>query len=401
MQVPAGGTEMKQRFEVLDSWRGIAALMVALYHLLIPSHFQQVGLITNGGLFVDFFFVLSGFVITHAYLDPLQSGLPFGTFIIRRIGRLWPLHIAILAILVMREFAVYGASSAGLIPLQPVFEGGTGLLQLAESVFFVQAVGIDRTHSWNGPAWSIATEFWAYVVFAVLALVARKKNAFTAAAIVIAAIGAAVVALYSPTYMTTHFDHGIFRCLYGFFVGHLTYRAFASTQGMRSSTLLELVVLLVAGAYITNTNILPANPWTMIAPLVFAVVVWVFAFEAGRVSSLLRRPLFLALGLWSYSIYMVHDFIAFAVIKFVNGCASTVEAEVSALYRLTCRAVVPPEVFSNPWTLDAVSIVFLAIVIALSALTYRLIEVPGRTFFNELAKRWSVRTRQRVSPTSP
>src|SRR5690606_39081732 len=96
-----------------------------------------------------------------------------------------------------------------------------------------------------------------------------------------------------------------------------------------------------------------------------------------------------------------HDFIAFAVIKFVNGCSTTVEAEVSALYRLTCRAVVPPEVFSNPWVLDVVSIAFLAVVTGLAALTYRVIEVPGRTFFNGLARRGYSRPTAAEASTNP
>ena len=53
--------------------------------------------IRHSYLFVDFFFVLSGFVIAHAYGDRLKSPLEVWQFIVRRFGRVWPLHIAVLA----------------------------------------------------------------------------------------------------------------------------------------------------------------------------------------------------------------------------------------------------------------------------------------------------------------
>ena len=57
------------RFAALDSWRGIAALLVALLHFRFLGHFYSLDFVRNSWLFVDFFFVLSGFVITHAYAD--------------------------------------------------------------------------------------------------------------------------------------------------------------------------------------------------------------------------------------------------------------------------------------------------------------------------------------------
>jgi peptidoglycan/LPS O-acetylase OafA/YrhL len=238
------------------------------------------------------------------------------------------------------------------------------------------------------------------VVFAVLCLVFASRKFVTIAAVVIAVSAALVVFLASPTYLFTHFDYGIFRCFYGFFVGHLTYRIFLCSRlelsGLKGNAI-EIAALVLAGIYLTFTHSVPTNIWTMAAPLVFAVVVWTFAFEAGKVSAFLRRKVFLVLGLLSYSIYMVHDFIAYTTIKFVNGCSAVGESEVSTLYRSTCRAIIPPEVFGNPWVLDLVSLAFLALVIGLSTLTYRYIEVPGRKTFNALAKRWDRRA-ETVSP---
>lgn len=62
------------RFDALDGWRGIAALMVSLFHFNAYHHFVASPFIRNAHLYVDFFFVLSGFVIAHAYADKLTGG---------------------------------------------------------------------------------------------------------------------------------------------------------------------------------------------------------------------------------------------------------------------------------------------------------------------------------------
>src|SRR5690606_296841 len=73
----------------LEGGRGAAALIVALYHLGIGT--EQFGFIRNGYVFVDLFFVLSGFVIAAAYLNRLDSGIQLRSFFVRRFGRLFPL----------------------------------------------------------------------------------------------------------------------------------------------------------------------------------------------------------------------------------------------------------------------------------------------------------------------
>src|SRR5690348_13363894 len=99
----AGASE---RFRALDAWRGICALLVAAFHFPSPGAIHTSQVVQHAYRFVDFFFVLSGFVIAHAYRRSLENGelLPF---MVRRIGRLWPLHAATLAALIV--IAVAGA----------------------------------------------------------------------------------------------------------------------------------------------------------------------------------------------------------------------------------------------------------------------------------------------------
>jgi peptidoglycan/LPS O-acetylase OafA/YrhL len=117
------------------------------------------------------------------------------------------------------------------------------------------------------------------------------------------------------------------------------------------------------------------------APAVFAVVVLVFAAEAGAVSRLLRAPALRWLGERSYSIYMVH----FLVWWLLVDCAKLIK-------RLGID-LIPQIESSQPWKNDVVSLVYFLLVLGVAAFTYRMIEVPGRAWFKRLAT-----TRARQDP---
>src|ERR1700761_7501775 len=114
------------RFRALDSWRGIAALLVALFHLNLVSPIYSLDFVRNGYLFVDFFFVLSGFVITHGYADRLGTLQGVGAFAFKRFRRLWPLHVIVLAMFVLVESTKAIAAARGASFYAPPFTGATG-----------------------------------------------------------------------------------------------------------------------------------------------------------------------------------------------------------------------------------------------------------------------------------
>src|ERR1700743_2555768 len=101
----SGAAHVTARFRALDGWRGLCALLVAAHHIAAPGCLYWQPLIRNAWLFVDFFFVLSGFVIAHAYGDRLEKTPQIKDFVLRRIGRLWPLHVAVLLGFVALELA--------------------------------------------------------------------------------------------------------------------------------------------------------------------------------------------------------------------------------------------------------------------------------------------------------
>lgn len=320
------GAASTHRYEALDSWRGICALIVALHHFPFPGGLTALPLVRNGYLFVDFFFVLSGFVISHAYRGDDPAG-----FIRRRIFRLWPLHLAMLAAFIPYEWARLLATGKG-------FVGANAPSTILPNALLLHGIGPAPT--WNGPSWSISVEMGLYLSFVgFLTLPARWRLPLAAFGIAasLAAIGA-----FSPKGMNATTDFGWARGLAGFYAGYLTQQL----PRLKSSTWAELAAVAVVAAFVSA----PAGPLHLAAPTVFAVAVAVFASEAGAVSRALRQAE--PLGRWSYSIYMTHGLLAVSIAAAVNQ-----------------------EIIANAaWLLPA----YLAAIIAVSAASYRLIEAPGQ-----------------------
>jgi peptidoglycan/LPS O-acetylase OafA/YrhL len=135
---------------------------------------------------------------------------------------------------------------------------------------------------------------------------------------------------------------------------------------------LEPASLIAAVAYVW----LARGPWTVLAPLIFAVCIWVFASEAGRVSRWLSvRPL-LRLGHWSYSIYMTHMLVITVMLIFARRMDLMVARRID---------------FGSVWLNDLFALAVIGVIIALSAVTYRWIETPGRDWVNGWVKRREAR----------
>lgn len=110
------------RYIALDSLRGIAALTVVGHHLLYYGLPVEPAYLGGGVLAVDFFFVLSGFVIAANYCERLGAGMPVRWFMALRIGRIWPLHLALLAAYFALEAAFWLFTPQGFL-LRAPFSG--------------------------------------------------------------------------------------------------------------------------------------------------------------------------------------------------------------------------------------------------------------------------------------
>ena len=339
------------RFTALDSWRGIAACMVALMHVSAYSHIEQFALVRNAYLFVDFFFVLSGFVIASTYQERIAGGFSVGRFMLLRLGRLYPLHLAVLA-----AFWAYDFPSAD--------RAGTALSHL----LLVHSLGEVQPTLWNVPSWSISTELMVYLVFALAVWGTRGKiERYLAVALVALPI---VIYVINGDMSATH-RVGLLRCLYGFAAGAAAWHVFTRFRDrVPSGTAAEAWAI---AAVLVFVMFFGREPLSIAAPAVFAAIVLVFARQGGAVSRILTRRPFLFLGTVSYSIYMTHYFIARRAVEWVGFAKAQGIGVVNSLG-------------SDRWAGDLALVCYLAIVIAISAATYRFLEAPCRDWVRRVAR---------------
>jgi peptidoglycan/LPS O-acetylase OafA/YrhL len=366
------GTGSDHRFLTLESWRGACALLVAIHNL---EHSQQApAFVQHSSLFVDFFFVLSGFVISHAYMRKLNDRVALGLFMLRRFGRLWPLHVAVLSAFIGLDVSIVVLKYLHPSSELPSFQASHSIYSFIENLFLVQAIGMKTTLSWNVTAWSISTEFWTYLLFGFLCVLTPRRAPLLSVSVSCVVLAGAIIFLFSPNYLDTNTDCAFFRCIYGFFIGHLTYRVW-ETRRIRPqiAATIEIPTILAVVAFVTAER----GAMSLAAPILFGFAVLIFACESGTVSSLLKARPFVRLGFWSYSIYMVHWFIRIillAVIKIVSGRSGHRIEDHFAWGGI-----------QSLWGIGALIVVYLGLVIAVSAITYEFIEQPGRRYFNQLA----------------
>lgn len=160
----------KPRYEILDGLRGVASVLVVLFHLLETySGGQATQIINHGYLAVDFFFVLSGFVIGYAYDDRWDKMTTWG-FFKRRLVRLQPM---VIMGTVLGACFYFFAQGEGFSQIGNV----SGWMVLAAFVMgclmIPCGVGMDirgwqEMNSFNGPNWSLTWEYLANIVYAIV-----------------------------------------------------------------------------------------------------------------------------------------------------------------------------------------------------------------------------------------
>src|ERR1700744_1794998 len=166
----------KSHFEVLDGLRGVAALMVVIFHTFEgygPGN-RFIQPINHGYLAVDFFFLLSGFVVAYAY-DDRWGKMTQWEFYKRRLIRLQPMVI-VGSIVGAIFFYLQRSPTFPLIATTPVWKMlvvmvvGFTMIPLLPSM---DIRGWQEMHPLNGPAWSL---FWEYVANILYAVGLRKLS---------------------------------------------------------------------------------------------------------------------------------------------------------------------------------------------------------------------------------
>ncbi|SDC61643.1 Peptidoglycan/LPS O-acetylase OafA/YrhL, contains acyltransferase and SGNH-hydrolase domains [Sphingomonas sp. YR710] len=296
------GTELR----ALTSIRGIAAWYVVLYHIRLSAAPSLppalVGFLARGYLAVDFFFILSGFVIWLNYAGQLReqgiSGVP--RFLWRRLARIYPLHLFMLLWAVGFLLLCWGLGKAGPDDY-PVGELPLHLL-LAQNWGFTSAL------SWNHPAWSISCEWAAYLFFPIIVVAVRWEKwpaiALVTALCVLLASMYALSMAFGLTSLGADIPHfGLPRCILEFSAGTILSALWLRWRS--NERLPALICVLIAAGGLILYLTAGAEPLSIF--MAFAALTLFLALSSGWRRNPLNGDLIHWLGTVSYATYLVHS----------------------------------------------------------------------------------------------
>jgi peptidoglycan/LPS O-acetylase OafA/YrhL len=342
-------------------------MMVVLFHLNAGTHVHA--LTRNGWAAVDFFFVLSGFVLMSAFETRVGGAVSLRRFSVRRLARLYPLHLFTLAVLL----ALVGIDA--LRTGMALFAGAHGLSALWQSFALVQGFTINQL-SWNFPSWSVSIELWGSLAFGLTLSLARTRSWIVVG--LYALVLAAVVLIFGEPNGPATSERGVLlkdaHYLAAFFAGAILFKAFqwVSRRGRAPPAWTEAVAAaLVATIFLMADDIPP-----LATVALFALVILIFAFDRGPISRGLQSPAFQAFGRWSYSIYLVHPLWTIATVKAVQAIGHWSGRAPSVIDASGERLVL-----GGPFAMDLAAAICLALVVATASLTYRFVEQPCENLF--------------------
>jgi peptidoglycan/LPS O-acetylase OafA/YrhL len=337
---------LPRHFDALDGLRGLAAIAVALFHWLLS--FQ-------GYLAVDFFLVLSGFILAHRYLYAGERPTG-GAFVLARLARLYPMHLYGLLTYTLVYFL--------LVKDIPRYPDGT-IFTLLQQLTLTHNIGLNaQGQTWNAPGWSISVEFWLNLAF--FCYIGQRTHSLHL--VLMSAASLVVIGNLTGHLDTTYQNYfqvlnsGLLRGWASFVLGVLAYRAYRVLSGVRIAAWLlmaaqlfslGLVLFLLFGRQ-GALRILD-----LFAPFVFAALVLLFAFEGSLLARLLGKLKWL--GTISYSVYLNHLIVLMLVDTGIGGLG-----------------------YSH-WALTPL---YLVVLLVYSAATYRLVERPSQRLIQQTVSTW-------------
>ncbi|WP_338412931.1 acyltransferase [uncultured Sphaerotilus sp.] len=292
-------TNDADHFLDLDGVRGVLANVVILYHYGLNTLISKLtsGYITHSpwGGCVDFFFILSGFVLCHS---SLKRPKPIAEFFIARIFRLLPLHVAILLLFTPLYFSI--------IPI-----GYIGVIQnfIGISIFTSEKI-------WNLASWSMHLELYIPIVFFLY-------NRFHASSVryVIGFSVSLAIQLWTTYQMAAGIDYPVLRGFGGLSLGYFLYMMknnfeiiakFTPKISVFALLIVYMCVMLFSGIFV----------WmSLLLPLICIAVIIVGVSTRG----LLSRGGFRLMGNLSYPVYMIHSpalVFALSIYPSIDGSAS-------------------------------------------------------------------------------
>lgn len=335
----------------LTALRFFAALSIVIFHYTYEIDALREGLPGRFYTGVDFFFILSGFILTHSYIRSIEDGtFSAREFYIKRFARIYPVHIVTL-------FLSGLTTVSSIILVQRIFDIGDSPACFLSSVFMLQAWGIHARPCFNNPSWSISAEWFAYLLFPLLAVWALKKRPQIVMLLAsIAIVLLCIVFLYIGKPFTHLTAQGFIRIVPDFILGIGLY-LFGRKYELKNASAGKFyaVVGFIFLCFVLNI------PDAVIV-LIYALVIYMAAeLSRSRVQTSLEGERLVFWGEASYSLYMLHNVLWEAL-----------------PVPVMMRALDGSKVFDGPFL--AACAVALTLTFILSKYTYLYLEKPARAW---------------------
>jgi peptidoglycan/LPS O-acetylase OafA/YrhL len=310
----AAFADTKPHYAILDGLRGVAAVTVVCFHVFeayATSHLDQK--INHGYLAVDFFYILSGFVVGYAYDDRWPS-MTVKDFLKRRIIRLHPM-VVMGAVVGASIFYLQGCAAWDVSKVSGPMLAVATLINacLIPATPGVEIRGVGEMFPLNGPSWSLLFEYLGTVLYALF--IRKLSTKALASLVLLAGCGLAAFAIWGPygdicvgfSLTEDNMLGGSLRMLFSFSAGLLLSRVFKPAQVKGAFWLGSLAIVVLAAMPRIGGS---AHLWlnglyeTACFAIVFPLLVYLGA--SGKTTDAVTTRLCKFLGDISYPLYMVH-----------------------------------------------------------------------------------------------
>lgn len=352
--------DTKPHYPILDGFRGVAALTVVWFHIFeafATSHLDQI--INHGYLAVDFFFILSGFVIGYAY-DDRWGKMSVKEFFKRRIIRLQPL-VVIGALIGAAVFYTQGCSvwDVSKISLATLLMATIMNALMIPATTGAEIRGVGEMYPLNGPTWSLFFEYIGNILYALF--IRKLATRPLAALVVIAGIGLTAFAIWGPYgdlcvgYSLTgdNFLGGSLRLLFSFSAGLLMSRVFKPGRVKGAFWIGSIVLIAISAIPRIGGS---ENMWmnglydSLSVIVIFPLLVYIGA--SGKIYGNFTTSLCKFLGDISYPLYMVHYpfiYLYFAWVKNENlNFAESLPGALALFFGSIVLAYTTLKLYDNP-----------------------------------------------------
>ena len=310
----------------LTPMRGIATLLTVIFHVDLFMgnsllHPDASKILHRMYLMVDFFFILSGFIMCYVYGNWFKEQVKrkdFKKFTIAPFSRVYPLHFTAL---IFTIFILFLAARLG-VPKNPILQVDNNAYSVLTNLLLLHSMNFHNWFTWVHASWSISTEWWAYTIFPFLvAPFFRLKSRGPTFVCLLCFVGYVCIMFLiipiitvppeisfvkeNPAELTINvaYQYGFIRCICGFIFCMMMHHAFTDQWGKKIFGNGWMIALLTFAAFICMHFNLP----DIITVAFFPFILLCGAYGSDGINRIFSARPFQSIIDWSFSIYLVHQ----------------------------------------------------------------------------------------------